>query len=160
MFKWFGLWSYRRRLLSAVAKRGWVVIPVEGPESWSYSVGLMPTLGSPEIVVSGVPEDLADRLMAEAFRQIQNGELALADRATWRVDNCKMTWREIDPYWIGHGRLHFALWHRRKTTGQNSDVRAFQLVFRDVETGLYPWEAGFPEKWRDQQVNFYGPAPS
>lgn len=168
MFGAIGEWSYRRRLVTAIRKHGWTAVGFDGPESWTYSVGFTSTLSAPEIVISGLPPEFENALMWEAFRQLQDGDLVLADKAVWRLDKAKWgleedwtpMWREVDPYWIGHGRIHYALWHRDQMTGQRSDVRAFQLVFYDVESGLFPWEEGFPQERRREQVEFYLPAPA
>jgi hypothetical protein len=156
-----GLWWYRRRLLAAVRKHGWTSVGFEGPESWTYSVGFSSTLSAPEIVLSGVPDDIASGLMWEAFRQIQDGRLVLADGLAWELqEDWKPVWREVHPKWIEHGRLHFALWHFHRMGGRMDQVRAFQLVFADVQSGAFPWEPGFPASYKGEQVAFYqAPSP-
>jgi hypothetical protein len=102
--------------------------------------------------------DIMSDLMWEAFRQIQDGKLVLADQFAWDLgEGWRPVWRKVHPDWIEDGRLHFALWHRRYSVRHDHDLRAYQLVFCNVDSGLFPWDEGFPDERREGQVDFYSP---
>lgn len=143
--------------LRRIKKHGWTGIAVgDGtPDAWAYSVGFG-NLASPEVVVCGVPQDISNGLMWEAYRQIQVGRLVLSDMLEWPLEDWKPIWRKVHESQVDEDLFNYALWYRRKLK-QGGELEVYQLVFPDPETGFYPWQPGCPDVVREGQFQLYLP---
>jgi hypothetical protein len=165
MFK--GLFdAFRKRNITGSIKRhGWTAIYVgdySTAPTWAYTVGFRGSLGAPEIIVFDVPQASADAIFHEAFRQIQAGELVIADGEPWPPDGeGRSVWRRVHPSrfvedeqpWLG-----IALTFAGVLNPESGDFEAYQLVLSDAEHRL-PWETGYDERLRPRQRDLYEPAP-
>lgn len=148
------LWDLQR----TIRQRGWTAIYVPGDAEaggFAYTVGLRQAAASPEIVVSNIPIELGNGLIGEAVRQLQAGELTLADGAVWPLDwdgGAKMVWKRVHPDQIASEYFNLARWWREKTGAP--DLDGFQLVLSDLADKM-PWEDGYDPAYGRRQKELW-----
>ena len=135
--------AYEQKVLDDVARIGWCTFWVgDNPQAppFVYTVGIMATLGHPEIIVFGLERrvlgGLADRVAAE----IKNGR-SLRDPVICNdlVPGLPLAFRRVHPsYHTVY--LGYAMWHRRYC-GQVGTLEAVQCFCPDGR-GLFPWDDG------------------
>lgn len=138
-----------RRLL---AERGWTIVPVEGPRlSWAYSIGLAETLGSPDLIAFGGGCDIARTHLVEVQQRLRKGELTLEDGLRWSGLGFEVCWRSVhESQYLGFNWFYLAKEVREEWTGRREPVPVFQMFVADP-AGLYPWEAGCDQDFRELQ---------
>ena len=121
-------------------------------------------LASPEVIMFGMTQEIANGLLWEAHRQLKAGELMLRDKAAWSLDwedGPQFAWRAVHPSQIRRDHFNIAIWYKERQGGRRSDLKAFQLFVADTQ-GLFPWEEGFDTDSRPIQpelyLPFFGPA--
>jgi len=145
-----------------IRRRGWTGIYVgdyRHAPSWAYTIGLLVTLGAPEIIVFDLPKPVADALLGEVFRQLKDGELVIRDGETWGDGDKPAAWRRVHPSqlandehpWLGLAETFDAILMVRPR-----EFEAFQLVLSDGQ-GCFPWDAGYDERLRPLQPELYLP---
>jgi hypothetical protein len=138
-----GLDEHEQNVLKDIDRVGWGVVCIpagdEGP-GFVYSVGMMHTLGHPEIIMFGLGLDLMGGIINGMGDEIRKGrrfeEPGLYDGLLERYA-CKclpVDERHHEEY------LGYAMWHRRHV-GQIGTLRAVQCVWPD-KAGLFPEEVG------------------
>jgi len=132
-----------QRIVDDIARVGWHVLGVLAAEDYppfTYSIGMMPTLGHPEIVIFGLDHKLCATIINAMGKEIREGrsfrEPGLYEGLIERFA-CKI--RPVTP--SSHaGHLGFAMWHQRHI-GQINKLDAVQLLWPD-KAGLFPDEPG------------------
>jgi hypothetical protein len=130
-----------KRALDDIAKFGWhliVVNPDEQGPGFVYSVGMMQTLGHPEIIMFGLAPQLMGTVVNDMGRQVRSGrnfaELGLFEDVLTGYA-CKIV--EVANRWHSD-YLGYAMWHRRHL-GKIGTLQALQC--------LWPYKAGkFPDE--------------
>jgi uncharacterized protein DUF4262 len=130
-----------QQVLNDVAKFGWHLIQInadaDGP-SFVYSIGMMETLGHPEIIMFGLAPKLMGTVINDAGRQVREGrnfaELGLFEDLL-NGYACKFI--------CVHERWHteylgYAMWHRRHV-GKIGTLTALQCLWPD-KAGRFPDE--------------------
>ena len=143
-----------QRVIDDIAEFGWHLILVEedatGP-GFVYSVGMMHTLGHPEIIIFGLPRELSAAVINGMGDQIQEGrnfaELGLFEDLLEGYA-CKLI--SVDEQW--HTQyLGYAMWHRRHV-GKIESLEVLQCLWPDKQ-GKFPDEEGcHPEAIARQPV--------
>jgi hypothetical protein len=167
--KFFDAWRkrsdarHKADIAGRIARQGWTAIYVgdySTAPTWAYTIGLQHSLGAPEVIVFDIPQDAANLVFQEVFRQIQAGELVIRDGERWRPDDGVMTWRKVHPSrfvddpenpWLGLA-VDFGL----TLGGASRELEAYQLVIGDAD-GHLPWEAGYDERLRPLQRALWEP---
>lgn len=137
-----------RVLLADIEKNGIQIVFDEDEEAQSsraFTIGLWHTQKQPEIVVLGLPEELAERVLELVIDDIEDGVFCAAEQK-----------REG----IVHG---YPVWFGKVTADQvrallpeiahaygSADVPVLQLVYPDKQ-GRWPWDADVREGFRDAQ---------
>lgn len=125
-----------------IAMRGYVLVGVEGPTSWSYSIGLVRSFEHPELVMSG-PLELADHALPQVVDRIRAGERFDASSGPVQLCDCTtVAFGSVDPAQWEHGR--FDHWKRFYdwVGGDLPHADAVQVIWADVN-GNFPPGADF-----------------
>jgi hypothetical protein len=131
-----------RRVLADIEEHGWHAIAIndEDPSPYVFSVGIMHTLGHPELVMFGLDPELMHDVLWTAYRDVQSGRRIDADGLyEGLIEGYAVAAREVHGSWHAH-YLGYAQWHRRYV-GKRGTLRAMQLVWPD-KAGRFPWEDG------------------
>lgn len=137
-----------RKVLADVAEYGWTVMGITKDHSgpgFAFSIGLFHTLGHPEILIMGLPAEVAHQLINDMGDAIRAGERFEAGRryddiaAGFPLAFVAMDERYYREY------LGYALWFYR---GPNFPV--LQCLWPDKE-GLFPGEPGYDSRYFDRQ---------
>jgi hypothetical protein len=149
-----------------VDRFGWTAIYVgdyQTAPTWAYTIGFHRSLGAPEVVVFDVPQDVANGLFHEIYKDLKSGALVIRDGEEWRPGAFEhpLVWREVhssrlydnDPEnaWLGLAEDFATV-----LAPQSGPIRAVQLVMSDPH-GRMPWEAGYDESLRHLQRELWEP---
>ena len=131
-----------QRLMDDVARHGWHCVQVmedkQGP-GYSYTVGLYKTHGHPELVVIGLPPEVAHPVLGMAVDQIAKGHVFRADaRDSSLLEGNDCLIRSVLP---GSYRqyLGMAVWFYRESP---ASFPALQILWPDPE-GRFPGQPEF-----------------
>ena len=128
-----------------VRRNGWAVQGVGGRQPFAYTVGLS-VCGLPELVVTGLPDARAARLLNEVARRGLHDELFSGQRVPTSGPHVHV---------LAVARPHDHLLTATALYGKA--VRALQLVWPD-DQGRYPWQAGAQSQPSGQRL--FGPIPA
>jgi hypothetical protein len=128
-----------QRIVDDIARVGWHVLGVLAAKDYppfAYSIGMMPTLGHPEIVIFGLDHKLCATLINAMGKEIREGR-SFRERGLYEglIEHFACKIRPVSS--ASHANhLGYALWHRRHTQ-QTSPLEAVQLLWPD-KAGLFP----------------------
>ena len=129
--------------------------------TWAYTIGFQRSADAPEVIAFDIPQDTANAVFHEVFRQLRAGELVMRDGERWMPDDIVMTWRKVHPsrFVDDPEQLWFALAHdfHLLLGSSGKEFEAYQLVIGDGE-GHLPWEPGYDETIRCRQRALWEPA--
>jgi hypothetical protein len=129
-----------RNIVADVTTYGWHVMHVmadsTGP-GWSFSIGLFHTFGHPELLVFGLPSNIAQPIINDLGSRIRSGA-AFAHGVTDSdvLQHHAVHFVTVPPSAFG-SHLGYAVWFY----GQHQ-FPSLQIVWPD-RTGLFPWQRGF-----------------
>ena len=136
------------KLLETLERWGWFVIKVGATGSepaFAYSVGLYGHFNHPEIILFGLDLALMHRIINDAARRIQQGQrYEEGPRYDDLVEAYQCEVRRVSPRHYD-GFLNYALWYYK-----SAQFPVLQLVWPD-RTGLFPWDEGVDEAFRQKQ---------
>jgi hypothetical protein len=145
-----------QKVRERIAKYGWTVIGVfadieaQPPvPSFAYTVGLTETRQHPELVIVGLPPDVAQAVLAGACERIKAGELTCTDGASDDriVEGYSVVFRTVDPECT-------ADYLRAARAIEGDDVRAVQIIWPDPQ-GYFPWQPDADPGFADSQVMLF-----
>ncbi len=145
-----------RKLLTDVERVGWHIVGIyddeEGP-GYAFSVGLFHTFGHPEIIVFGLPQETAGRIINIIGIQVQGGKRFKANDLSNDVAEglpvvFKMVPKDSYRQYIG-----YALWFYR-----SFDFPVLQCVWPD-KAGLFAWQDGYDHGFDQLQPILANPPP-
>jgi hypothetical protein len=124
-----------RAIAKLVQEHGWAIVDVEGAEPFTYTAGLGQLLNHPELIMTGMPGEVAGPVLHTAVRRIKDGHLL---RPRERVGGIIGAYDAIVvPVSREHrGRLAFA-----RDYWPDGEVVALQIAWPD-RAGRFPWEDG------------------
>ncbi len=129
-----------RTLISDVERHGWHVIKVpelENSPGWVFSIGLHHSFGHPEVVVFGLPDEMAHQMINSLGDDIREGAKFEPDTlVTGVLEDYSCSIKTVDPYWYPPF-LGYATWFY-----QGLDFPVVQCLWPDREGNL-PNEAAF-----------------
>jgi hypothetical protein len=153
--------DYEQKIIDNVAEHGWFCVSVFGnPDpTFSYTVGLWETLGTPELIIFGQPLKLMHSMLWTAFRQIKAGKTRVRDGERWSglIDGFDCISRPVHESQIVRDHFNSAIWYHGYTGGDGKPLSAFQLFWPGVKDGLFPWEKNCGEAVRELQPLLYLP---
>jgi hypothetical protein len=127
-----------KQVLSEIEKYGWHVVQVledeEGP-AFAFSIGLFHTLKHPEVIIFGLPLEIAHQLINNMGQAVKSGQNYLPGHEYDDIlEGYNCSFIEVDIEWYSE-YLGYATWFYK---GQNFPV--VQCVWPDKQQ-RYPWEA-------------------
>ena len=139
-----------QNFLDIIDEHGWHVMhvtPDDEAPGFTYSTGIFRLTGRPELIVFGLPGDVAHFVLNEYGNRANAGEaLAPGDFCEGFLDGHQVTFLSVEDE--GQIRRH-ATW-----TDWFYDRQPFpllQLVYPDSKSGAFPWQPGYREAWRWNQ---------
>jgi hypothetical protein len=135
--------SADQKLLDDIHKFGVHVVHIpaeDGTPGWTFSIGLYRTHGSPEVVVFGLPQDVAQFVINDLASRATKSPLAADQRAGDLIEGFECVLKPVDPVWY-RTFVGYAVWYY--------GGRPFPLLqcFWPDREHLFPWEAGFRPSW-------------
>lgn len=146
--------EYDRTLLADIERFGWHIVHInedkEGP-AYSFSVGFYYTFQRPEILVMGLPQAVAHKILQIAVVHMAGGKTFQPfDPAPDFVEGFNSAFAPIE---IEHYQeyLGYAIWFYRSLP---APFPAWQLVWPDKQ-GCLPWESGYDTRFLKLQRPLY-----
>jgi hypothetical protein len=120
-----------------------------GVPGWAFSVGLFRTYRHPEIVVFGLPVELAHRVINGIGADIKAGKaFASGQEYAEFLEGVRCMFRSVDTTWylpfLGYARWYY----------QGNDFPVLQCIWPDKQQ-RYPWQPGFKKAWLGKQPLLY-----
>lgn len=140
--------EHERRFVANIRKHGWIrtsVFGEEGNPAFAYTTGFWVTAQAPELVIFSMKDELAHDVFWDMFRTSKSGLTYPIARRTNDVFANLPAY--LFPVAKRHYREHLG-WNRWFYAGD--DFPCLQLVWSDRD-GVFPWEAGFDETFRQDQ---------
>ncbi len=145
------------RIVKRVAKSGYSC--AGGPEpdgpGFGYSIGFWESAKAPEVILFGMPPELAQDVLFEVYRALRKGELTLADQVRW-AEEPTLAFRAVHPTQIRRAHFNAAIWYRNHRGVGRGGLEAVQLVWPDTH-GVFPWEEGYDTSYRPRQTELWLP---
>ena len=147
-----------RKLLADVARVGWHIVGItedlDPPlPPYAFTVGQYYTLGSPELVVVGLPVVVASHLLNALGDAVKDGRALVCDTPlAGFLAEVPVILRPVSPTRYT-AELGYAVWFYRALP------RTFPCwqVFWPDQAGRYPWEADCAPAVRARQTDLTGP---
>jgi hypothetical protein len=143
-----GAASRGREFLADIEQNGIQIVYDEDESAQSsraFTLGLWHTQKQPEIVVLGLPEELAERVLELVIDDVEDGVFCAADQKREGLVHGY-------PVWFGRvtrAQVQALLPEIVHTYG-SADVPVLQLVYPDKQ-GRWPWDEGVRDGFRDTQ---------
>ena len=130
-----------RIILGQIAEYGWMVMGIQAEKetpSYSFSVGMYHTLGTPELFIMGQKPQTAQGLINHAGKSTREGRRFVAgERTDGVLAGYPAVLVAVEPRFYRE-YFGYARWFYR---GSNFPV--FQIVWPDRD-GRFPWDEGYP----------------
>jgi hypothetical protein len=154
--------DFEQKILDAVDADGWFCLSVADggrTPSFSYSVGFIDSLNSPEFIVFGLPLAHMHSMLWSVFEQIRDGVTKPAEGQRWSniLTGHECISRAVHPSQIERNYFNSALWYRSHTGRDRDSAKAFQMFWPGSEDRLFPWEHGCSQVVIDHQPLLYLP---
>jgi hypothetical protein len=136
-----------------VAEFGWSAVAVDATPPFTYTVGLWRLAEHPELIITGLPDEVAKWALDRAVQAIRDGHpIAPGTLVDGLLGDYAAAAREVDL-----GRLHELAFAADLYRGVI--YRAVQLVWPDRQ-GNFPWDRAASEHYRQGQPLLFTPARS
>jgi hypothetical protein len=135
------------KAIDTIEEFGCQILSVEADrlaESWSYTTGVYDNCGKPELIVVGLPRQVAGSALNEAVARLRKGVDLSVGRHDDIIGNVQVEFRPVDPRWLHRVMLRTSWFY------EGADVPALQLIFPDLQN-RFPPEAGFDKRF-DQPI--------
>jgi hypothetical protein len=152
--------DFERKIINNVDRHGchvnWI-FDAEGPEpAFAYSIGFTKTLGVPEVVIFGLPQETCGPAI-NALLAMCAGGLVLTEGARipkfFGEYDCVV--RMVDESWLIQSYFASALWYHRTQSGQA--LRHVAMIVWPDANHKFPWEDGCADWVRADQPALYEP---
>lgn len=139
----------RRQLVDTADRHGAAVIQVEGDEEhapYAFSVGAWRRFGKPELVVIGLPLEVAQSVINIYVGRVSQGERFVPGTLyEGFLEECPVTMEKVAlehyPMYFGSAMLVY----------DGPDFPAHQLLVSLPESHTFPWQPDAPEGFADFQ---------
>ncbi|GAA4869655.1 MULTISPECIES: DUF4262 domain-containing protein [Saccharopolyspora] len=139
----------RKWLVDTAEREGAAVVQVAGDEGgapFAFSVGAWRRFGKPEVVVIGLPPEVAQSVIGQYVRRVSAGErFAPGQLYEGFLRGCPVTFERIDhrhyPEYLGSAFVVYG----------GDDFPAVQLIVASPEEGRFPWDDDAPGGFREYQ---------
>jgi hypothetical protein len=149
------------QLRKRIDQHGWTVMGVfADPEaqppvpSFAYTIGLTENCQHPELVIMGLPPEVAQSILAGACERIKQGTLTCQDSASDDrvVEGYSVMFRTVHPN-------HLPDYLRAARAIEGDDVRAVQIIWPDP-AGTFPWQTGADPDYAGHQMLLFDATPT
>ena len=146
-----------RKALADIAEHGLhvpYILPQDNSPGWHFSVGMFATYGQPEVVAFGLDEQVGHFLVNELGRQARDG-VSLTPDGLYPdlLEGVSCILKPIARVWypplLGYARWYYC----------GEYFPALQCIWPD-HAQVFPWEPGFPVRWRSVQPLLWHEATS
>lgn len=136
--------EHDRRVLGDIKRVGWSVLNIEPDDpttefAYSFSVGMYHTHGHPEIIVVGLPHEVAGTIINTIGAFVILGNRIEPDRHYDDFTNAGNVFKVVHPRHY-EAYCGYARWLYR-----NDDFPMLQMVW-PLKSGHYPWDDGYPSE--------------
>jgi hypothetical protein len=105
---------------------------------FSYSIGIQKNTGQPEIIITGLNQEIAHWMINEYNNRAKAGEKFLPNKYySGFLDNFDVTFRKVEkqhyPEYLGWARWLY----------KGDDFKVFQLIYPST-SGVWPWDHEAP----------------
>jgi hypothetical protein len=139
------LTDYEREIIANVERTGCHITSVFDPDGdsppFAYSTGFPRSFGVGEVIVFGLPGELAAAMINEVTDRIAGGSLQLADGAEIAdllTDHVCVV-RRVHPEQIVPELFNSAIWYANTQMGTDL-AEAWQIFWPPIGTSLMPWD--------------------
>jgi len=108
--------------------------------SWTYTIGVYDTSGSPDLITVGLKFSTAQACLNEAAKRLRAGVDLTQGRHADLIGNVDCEFRPVDPKWVRH-LMNWANWYYDGT-----DYPVLQAIYPDLEN-RFPGEEGFNQRF-------------
>ena len=140
--------SGEQKLLDDVAKFGWHCIKVSGDndhEPFAYTIGLFESYGYPELLIYGLPGEVAHSVLTLAARAAAGGNpLSLGEPTEELLEGYSCIFVPVSRAEYAE-HVGFARWY------YEGDEFPVQQVVWPSKAGLFPWHPSAPPAFRAKQ---------
>ena len=140
--------EYERKLLENVKQHGWQCTSVgagDGTPCFSYTIGLYQTYGYPELLLVGLPTNIAHGVLATvASAACSNKPLNISEPTDALLEGYSYVFVRVPEQLYGEYVLS-ATWYY-----EGNDFPLYQLVWPSVD-GYFPWHEHADAKYRSSQ---------
>ena len=136
--------------LNTIEEFGWEAMLVRSEQqssAFAYTVGLMDTLGFPEIIVVGLKEKTAHSALQYAVEKMKEGADLTAGRVRDIVGEVAVEFRPVSQKWFRHIMCRADWYYGYGET----EIPALQIIYPDIE-GRFQWDAKFDEYFHQPLV--------
>ncbi|MBX9886291.1 MAG: DUF4262 domain-containing protein [Novosphingobium sp.] len=163
MLGWFkkgGVTDYEREIIANVEKHGchvnWVFDEQDGDPAFAYSIGFTKTVGGPEVILFGLPQETCGQAI-NYLLVLRAGGLALVEgaRISGIFGDYDCIVRMVHESWLIQSYFASALWYHR-TQMEQPLTEVAMLVWPDADH-VFPWEEGCADWVRADQPELYLP---
>lgn len=136
------------KLLADIASHGWHIVGVDADDAgpgFAFSVGILYTLGHPEILIMGLRPEVAANLINIIGDAIRAGKSFEAGKQYRDIAvGFPLAFVAMDARYFRE-YLGYALWFYRAL-----DFSVLQCIWPD-KAGVFPWEPGYDSRFFDVQ---------
>lgn len=134
-----------QRLLANINQFGWHVMGIDEDDDYpgfAFSIGFYYQYQHPEILLMGLPNQLAHTILASIQEMLEAGGRIEPWSAVDEVANFALT---AVPVHFDHYRAHlgYAMWFYQSL---DAPFPALQLVWPD-KAGVFPWQEGYDRQY-------------
>jgi len=114
----------------------WVLQAVEAARPWVYTIGLTEQIGHPELVMAGVPLDVAGRMLNEVAEHLCHSDELLWPGGSLQMAEIELEVGEVHPVHIAGGLVgQWQAYYERHPDGAPA-LEVVQLMPRPVKHNL------------------------
>lgn len=139
-----------REFLEIIERHGWHVMLVGGDEEgpgFAYSTGIYRLTGKPELIVFGLPREVAHFVVNEYASRAKAGDAPDAgDLCDDFLEGHPVTFIAVDTADRDRKYTTWTSWFYDR-----EPFPVLQLVYPDSRSGAFPWQPGYREEWRNLQ---------
>jgi len=138
--------QYEEKALKDIEEYGCHVLHVMEEDDYprfTYSIGIEKTSSQPEVIVTGLKQEIAHWMVNEYNRRVRAGECFEQDKFySDFLEGFEVTFKEVEkkhyPEYFGWGKWLY----------KGEDFRVLQLIYPNT-SGAWPWQADAPDdfKW-------------
>ena len=134
--------QFEKKALKDIAEYGCHMLHVleeDNYPSFTYSIGIEKTSHQPEVIITGLKQEIALWMVNEYNSRVKSGEIFEPGKLyAGFLDSFKVTFKEVEKKhyseYFGWGHWYY----------KGNDFRVLQLIYPST-SGVWPWDKAAPE---------------